>query len=75
MSNPEAAVLTFSMISRMISDTGEPQVTADNFFGIVTVLDDFAALAGFIVDNQRQARRREPPLTSTTYAFLDFKRL
>jgi golgi-specific brefeldin A-resistance guanine nucleotide exchange factor 1 len=66
MSNPEAGALSFAMISQMVTDASEEAVTADNFFGIITVLDDFAGLAGFIVETQRQSRRRESPLTSAT---------
>jgi golgi-specific brefeldin A-resistance guanine nucleotide exchange factor 1 len=36
-------------------------VTADNFTGLTTMLDEFATAAGVAVEgHQRQGRRREP---------------
>jgi golgi-specific brefeldin A-resistance guanine nucleotide exchange factor 1 len=48
----------------MVSDGPEQQVVPDNFSGMVTLLDDFASVAGHVVETQQAQGRRKEPLTA-----------
>jgi brefeldin A-resistance guanine nucleotide exchange factor 1 len=65
MSHPEAARLSFDLISNLVRDGPEKLVTVDNFGGLVTLLDDFATAAGLAAENQQQKGRRAPQPTSS----------
>jgi golgi-specific brefeldin A-resistance guanine nucleotide exchange factor 1 len=58
-----AASMTFEFLLQLLSIQSE-LVTADNYSGIVLLLDEFASIASVVVDNHAQQRRREPPLTA-----------
>ncbi|KAF8498362.1 Sec7-domain-containing protein [Gautieria morchelliformis] len=57
ISHPEASKLSFDMIQNLATDALKGSVTADNFAGLVAVLDDFASAAGYAVEGQRQDKR------------------
>jgi hypothetical protein len=65
ISHPEAARLSFDLITGLASDGPEQLVTADNFSGLITVLDDFATTAGTSTESQQHQGRRHEPLTSS----------
>jgi brefeldin A-resistance guanine nucleotide exchange factor 1 len=66
VSHPEAANKVFDAVFKLVTDSSENLVSVDNYTGIITVLDEFASIAGTAIEAQRQQRRREPPPTSTT---------
>jgi hypothetical protein len=55
------------MIQKLATDAPEGSVTADNFAGLVAVLDDFASAAGYAVERQRQDKRRAADTSSVYY--------
>lgn len=57
ISHPEASKLSFDMIQKLATDYPEGSVTADNFGGLVAVLDDFASAAGAAMEGQSQYKR------------------
>lgn len=64
MSNPEAARSSFEFISRLASDGPDQIITADNFLGLVMVLDEFATNAGTPLGKQAHTNRQpEPPMS------------
>lgn len=67
MPHPEAARLSFDLVSSLISDGPDQSITTDNFAGLVTLLDDFATAAGVIVESLRQKGRRVEVPTSSKY--------
>ncbi|KAK7440220.1 GDP/GTP exchange factor for ARF [Stygiomarasmius scandens] len=61
LSHPEAARLSFDLVSSLVVDGPEQLVTGDNFPGLITLLDDFATNASISIESQqRQGRRHEP---------------
>ncbi|ESK85960.1 golgi-specific brefeldin a-resistance guanine nucleotide exchange factor 1 (bfa-resistant gef 1) [Moniliophthora roreri MCA 2997] len=64
ISNPEAARLSFELVSSLIGDGDGQLVNGDNFNGLLTLLEDFAMHAGFSVESQLRHGRRHEPLTS-----------
>ena len=62
ISHPEAARVSFELITQLASDGPEQYVTVDNFGGLITLLDDFATAASLTVEMQQsQGRRGKPP--------------
>ncbi len=43
----------------MVSDGPEQRLTADNFVGLVNVLDEYATVASFATEAQQQGRRAQ----------------
>ncbi|KAJ7702369.1 hypothetical protein B0H17DRAFT_1167206 [Mycena rosella] len=64
ISHPEAARLSFELITNLVLDGREQAVTIDNFTGLLNLLDEFAAAAGAVVEGQHHQGRRHEPLTS-----------
>jgi brefeldin A-resistance guanine nucleotide exchange factor 1 len=57
----EATRLTFDTVQDILS-RGEGVITSDNIFGLITILDDYATLAGEAVNRARlRDQRRSPP--------------
>jgi hypothetical protein len=67
MSHPEAARVSFELITQLASDGHDQFVTLDNFGGLVTVLDDFATSASLSVEMQQAHGRRSKPLDMSKY--------
>ncbi|KAF9001938.1 Sec7-like domain is implicated in guanine nucleotide exchange function [Cyathus striatus] len=65
--HPEASKSAYSLISLVILDGPEQNVSPDNFPGLLTLLDDFATLASSLTENQRHKGRRAEPLTSSKF--------
>ncbi|KAF7972108.1 hypothetical protein HWV62_18936 [Athelia sp. TMB] len=69
ISHPEAARVSFELITQLASDGPEQYVTVDNFGGLITLLDDFATAASLTVEMQQsQGRRGKPPPPTSTSA-------
>ncbi|KAJ6547119.1 Sec7-domain-containing protein [Mycena capillaripes] len=64
ISHPEAARLSFELITGLVSDGPDQIVTIDNFSGLLNLLEEFATSAGAVAENQLHQRRRQEPLTS-----------
>ncbi|KIJ60626.1 hypothetical protein HYDPIDRAFT_43160 [Hydnomerulius pinastri MD-312] len=60
ISHPEAARSTFNLVVGLASEGPSPRVTADNFMGLVSILDDFATAAGASIQIQPPRARRTP---------------
>jgi len=63
--NPEAARMSFDLIASMAADGPDQIVTADNFLGLVTILDEFVTIAGAAMQDRPNKGRRTEPLTTT----------
>lgn len=62
ISHPEAARVSFELITKLASDGPEQFVTVDNFSGLITLLDDFATSASMTIEmQQNQGRRGKSP--------------
>ncbi|EMD38471.1 hypothetical protein CERSUDRAFT_113640 [Gelatoporia subvermispora B] len=59
ISHPEASRPSFELITRLVSEGHEQRVTADNFPGLIAVLDEYATAAGTAVEAQQQGRRNQ----------------
>ncbi|KAG5650374.1 hypothetical protein H0H81_012461 [Sphagnurus paluster] len=64
MLNAEAARMSFNLITGMVSDGSDQLITPDNFSGLITILDDFATIAGTTTENKQQKGRRAEPVTT-----------
>lgn len=64
ISHPEAARQSFELITSLASDGPSQLVLADNFTGLVTLLDDFITSTGLAVESQHRQGRRKEPLTA-----------
>jgi brefeldin A-resistance guanine nucleotide exchange factor 1 len=62
MSHPEAARVSFELITHLASEGPDQFVTVDNFGGLITLLDDFATSASFFVEMQQGQARPTKPL-------------
>jgi len=60
----EAARLSFDLTTSLTSSGNSSSVSLDNLPGLVTILDDFAAVAGFAAERHQKRGRRAEPLTS-----------
>ncbi|KAL0577890.1 GDP/GTP exchange factor for ARF [Marasmius crinis-equi] len=59
--NPEAARVSFDLVSSLVEDGEFQLVNSDNYNGLLTLLEDFAVHAGLSAEShQRQGRRQEP---------------
>ena len=67
MSHPEAARVSFELISHLASDGPDQLVTVDNFGGLITVLDDFATSASLSVEMQQDHGHQTKPLDPSKY--------
>ncbi|KZP23677.1 Sec7-domain-containing protein [Athelia psychrophila] len=66
ISHPEAARVSFELITKLASDGPEQFVTVDNFSGLITLLDDFATSASMTIEmQQNQGRRGKSPELSS----------
>jgi golgi-specific brefeldin A-resistance guanine nucleotide exchange factor 1 len=59
--------MSFDLITTITSDGPDQLITGDNFVGLVTILDDFATVAGTSTESKQVKGRRNEPLTSSKY--------
>lgn len=59
--------MSFDLITTITSDGPDQLITGDNFVGLVTILDDFATIAGTSTESMQVKGRRNEPLTSSKY--------
>jgi brefeldin A-resistance guanine nucleotide exchange factor 1 len=59
VAHPEASKVTLEIVQKMASGEG-PGLTADNFGGVVALLDEFATAAGAAAAGRVQGRRAPP---------------
>ncbi|KAJ3778565.1 hypothetical protein FB446DRAFT_840732 [Lentinula raphanica] len=64
ITHSEAARLSFDLLNNLVADGPEQLVTVDNFSALVTLLNDFATIAGVAVEAHQQQGRRHGPLTA-----------
>ena len=57
ISHPEAARVSFELITHLAFEGPDQFVTVDNFGGLITLLDDFATSASFSVEMQQGLAR------------------
>ena len=57
--------MSFDLVSSIAADGPDQIVTADNFLGLVTILDEFVTIAGAAVRDRPNKGRRTEPLTTT----------
>lgn len=57
--------MSFDLITSIASDGSDQLVTVDNFPGLITLLDDFATIAGMASEGRQQKGRRTEPLASS----------
>ncbi|KAJ3741888.1 hypothetical protein DFH05DRAFT_1503047 [Lentinula detonsa] len=63
LTHSEAARLSFELVNSLVADGPEQLVTMDNFSALITLLNDFATIAGGTVEAHQNQRRRHGPLT------------
>jgi len=61
----EGARMSFDFITTVTTDGPDQLITGDNFVGLVTVLDDFATVAGISTESKQAQGRRNEPLNSS----------
>ncbi|KAJ3779473.1 hypothetical protein GGU10DRAFT_403500 [Lentinula aff. detonsa] len=66
LTHSEAARLSFDLVNSLVADGPEQLVTMDNFSALLTLLNDFATIAGGTVEAHQNQRRRHGPLTVST---------
>ncbi|CAA7267940.1 unnamed protein product [Cyclocybe aegerita] len=64
MPHPEAARMSFELIEALAPEGPDNSVFPDNLSGLLTVLDDFATVAGIVQEQQQHRGRRAEPLSS-----------
>ena len=69
MPHPEAARLSFELIQALTEEGPDNAVVPDNFSGLLTVLDDFATMAGAVQEQQHPRGRRAEPLSVAKHVF------
>ncbi|KAH8108152.1 Sec7-domain-containing protein [Cristinia sonorae] len=57
--HPEASRQSFELVQSLITDGPTQHVTPDNLVGLITVLDEYANVAGDAVETQQQGRRTQ----------------
>lgn len=67
MPHPEAARLSFDLITDLASEGPKYHVTMDNSSSLVLLLDEFATAAGIFTETQQFRNRRKEPMTSAKY--------
>jgi brefeldin A-resistance guanine nucleotide exchange factor 1 len=60
VAHPEASKVTLKIVQNMASGKEGPGLTADNFAGVVALLDEFATAAGAAAAGRVQGRRAPP---------------
>lgn len=58
MPHPEAARLSFELVTALTDDSPDNAVMPDNISGFLTILDEFATTAGTIQEQQHPRARR-----------------
>jgi brefeldin A-resistance guanine nucleotide exchange factor 1 len=56
--------MTFDYLTQLLTNQRE-SVTADNYIGIIMLLDEVALVASVVAETHAQQRRREPLLTAS----------
>jgi brefeldin A-resistance guanine nucleotide exchange factor 1 len=64
LSQHEAARLSFEFITSLCRDGPDQIVRADNFAGLVALLDDFATTAGVVTESHQKQGSRNQSLTA-----------
>ena len=59
--------MSFDLITAITSDGPDQLIMGDNFVGLITILDDFATVAGTSTESKQVKGRRNEPLTSSKY--------
>jgi brefeldin A-resistance guanine nucleotide exchange factor 1 len=67
ISQPEAARLSFELVTSLCREGPDQLVNVDNFSGLVTLLDDFATTASLLTESHQQQGRRGQRLTTSKY--------
>jgi len=67
MPHPEAARMSFELIEALAADGPDNSVTPDNFYGLLTVLDDFTTNAAIVQEQQQPRGRRAEPLSTAKF--------
>jgi golgi-specific brefeldin A-resistance guanine nucleotide exchange factor 1 len=67
ISHPEAARMSFELITHLASEGPDQFVTVDNFGGLITLLDDFATSASLSVEMQQGQAWETKSLDSSKY--------
>lgn len=57
--HPDASRQTFELIESLVAAGQDSQITADNFPGLVAVLDEYATAASLATEAQQQGRRTQ----------------
>ena len=57
--HPEASRQTFELVQSLVSESSESRISADNFSGLVAVLDEYATAARLATEAQQQGRRTQ----------------
>jgi brefeldin A-resistance guanine nucleotide exchange factor 1 len=70
MTHPEAARLSFELVQALTEEGPDNAVVPDNFSGLLTVLDDFATMAGLVQEQQQPRGRRAEPLSVAKHVSL-----
>jgi len=65
VAHPEASKVTLAIVQKMATG-GEPGLSADNFAGVVALLDEFATAAGAAAAGRHQMHRRRSDSVSAT---------
>lgn len=71
MSHPEAARMSFDLISNLVTDGPDMLVSLDNFSGLVSLLDNFAMAASALTESHQHRNRQVEPLTSSNSLLVD----
>ena len=69
ISHPEASKVALVLVEKVIAGESGPGVTADNFGGLVAILQDFAGFGGVSAANKQQ-RGRKPVNSEVTSVHL-----
>ena len=67
LSQHEAARLSFEFITSLCRDGPDQIVTADNFGGLIALLDDFATAAGVVIESHQLQGSRHQTLTAAKF--------
>ena len=65
ISHPEASKVALELVEKVVAGESGPGVTADNFGGLVAILQDFAGFGGVSAAG-RQQRGRKPTNSEVT---------
>lgn len=64
MAHPEAARMSFDLIEALTTEGPDNYLSVDNFFGLLTIVDDFATAASALQEQQQHKGRRAETLSS-----------